>query len=56
MQNLISIENLKDYPQNEILYFIVWGSGEPIEANEKGHGWEKIKGIQIDEGDTIMIV
>ena len=53
-ENLISIENLKDYPQNEICILSSWDQGEPIEAM-KNMAEKKIKGIQIDEGDTIMI-
>lgn len=52
--NLISIENLKDYPQNEICILSSGDQGEPIEAM-KNIAEKKIKGIQIDEGDTIMI-
>ena len=53
-ENLISIENLKDYPQNEICILSSGDQGEPIEAM-KNMAEKKIKGIQIDEGDTIMI-
>ena len=53
-ENLISIENLKDYPQNEICILSSGDQGEPIEAM-KNIAEKKIKGIQIDEGDTIMI-
>ena len=53
-ENLISIENLKDYPQNEICILSAGDQGEPIEAM-KNMAEKKIKGIQIDEGDTIMI-
>ena len=53
-KNLISIENLKDYPQNEICILSSGDQGEPIEAM-KNMAEKKIKGIQIDEGDTIMI-
>ena len=52
--NLISIENLKDYPQNEICILSSGDQGEPIEAM-KNIAEKKIKGIQIDKGDTIMI-
>lgn len=53
-ENLISIKNLKDYPQNEICILSSGDQGEPIEAM-KNMAEKKIKGIQIDEGDTIMI-
>lgn len=53
-ENLTSIENLKDYPQNEICILSSGDQGEPIEAM-KNMAEKKIKGIQIDEGDTIMI-
>lgn len=53
-ENLISIENLKDYPQNEICILSSGDQGEPIEAM-KNMAEKKIKGIQINEGDTIMI-
>lgn len=53
-ENLISIENLKNYPQNEICILSSGDQGEPIEAM-KNMAEKKIKGIQIDEGDTIMI-
>jgi len=53
-ENLISIENLKDYPQNEICILSSGDQGEPIEAM-KNMAEKKIKGIQIYEGDTIMI-
>ena len=53
-ENLISIENLKDYPQNEICILSSGDQGEPIEAM-KNMAEKKIKGIQIDKGDTIMI-
>ncbi len=52
--NLISIENLKDYPQNEICILSSGDQGEPIEAM-KNIAEKRINGIQIDAGDTIMI-
>ena len=52
--NLISIEDLKDYPQNEVCILSSGDQGEPIEAM-KNIAEKKIGGIQIESGDTIMI-
>ena len=52
--NLISIEDLKDYPQNEVCILSSGDQGEPIEAM-KNIAEKKIDGIQIESGDTIMI-
>lgn len=52
--NLISIEELKDYPQNEVCILSSGDQGEPIEAM-KNIAEKKIEGIQIESGDTIMI-
>ena len=52
--NLISIEELKNYPQNEVCILSSGDQGEPIEAM-KNIAEKKIDGIQIESGDTIMI-
>ena len=52
--NLITIEELKDYPQNEVCILSSGDQGEPIEAM-KNIAEKKIDGIQIESGDTIMI-
>ena len=52
--NLISVEELKDYPQNEVCILSSGDQGEPIEAM-KNIAEKKIDGIQIESGDTIMI-
>ena len=52
--NLISIEELKNYPQNEVCILSSGDQGEPIEAM-KNIAEKKIEGIQIESGDTIMI-
>ena len=52
--NLISIEELKNYPQNEVCILSSGDQGEPIEAM-KNIAEKKIAGIQIESGDTIMI-
>ena len=52
--NLISFEELKDYPQNEVCILSSGDQGEPIEAM-KNIAEKKIAGIQIESGDTIMI-
>ena len=52
--NLISVEELKDYPQNEVCILSSGDQGEPIEAM-KNIAEKKIEGIQIESGDTIMI-
>ena len=53
-ENLITVDELGNYPQNEICILSSGDQGEPIEAM-KNMAEKKIKGIQIDEGDTIMI-
>ena len=52
--NLISIEELKDYPQNEVCILSSGDQGEPIEAM-KNIAEKKVNGIQIESGDTIMV-
>lgn len=52
--NLITIEELKNYPQNEVCILSSGDQGEPIEAM-KNIAEKKIDGIQIESGDTIMI-
>ena len=52
--NLIKVEELKDYPQNEVCILSSGDQGEPIEAM-KNIAEKKIDGIQIESGDTIMI-
>ena len=52
--NLISIDELKNYPQNEVCILSSGDQGEPIEAM-KNIAEKKIDGIQIESGDTIMI-
>ena len=52
--NLITIEELKNYPQNEVCILSSGDQGEPIEAM-KNIAEKKIEGIQIESGDTIMI-
>lgn len=52
--NLIKVEELKDYPQNEVCILSSGDQGEPIEAM-KNISEKKIDGIQIESGDTIMI-
>ena len=52
--NLITVEELKDYPQNEVCILSSGDQGEPIEAM-KNIAEKKIDGIQIESGDTIMI-
>lgn len=52
--NLISVDELKDYPQNEVCILSSGDQGEPIEAM-KNIAEKKIDGIQIESGDTIMI-
>ena len=52
--NLISIDELKNYPQNEVCILSSGDQGEPIEAM-KNIAEKKIEGIQIESGDTIMI-
>ena len=52
--NLISFEELKNYPQNEVCILSSGDQGEPIEAM-KNIAEKKIAGIQIESGDTIMI-
>ena len=52
--NLITIEELKNYPQNEVCILSSGDQGEPIEAM-KNIAEKKIDGIQIEPGDTIMI-
>ena len=52
--NLISVEELKNYPQNEVCILSSGDQGEPIEAM-KNIAEKKIEGIQIESGDTIMI-
>ena len=51
---LITIDELKNYPQNEICILSSGEQGEPIEAM-KNIAEKKIEGIQINDGDTIMI-
>lgn len=52
--NLITVNELKNYPQNEICILSSGDQGEPIEAM-KNIAEKKIDGIQIEKGDTIMI-
>ncbi|MGX7112278.1 ribonuclease J [Gemella cuniculi] len=52
--NLINIEDLKNYPQNEICILSSGEQGEPIEAM-KNIAEKRIANIQIEDGDTIMI-
>ncbi|MGX7068600.1 ribonuclease J [Gemella bergeri] len=51
---LIGIDDLKNYPQNEICILSSGEQGEPIEAM-KNIAEKSITNIQIEEGDTIMI-
>ena len=53
-ENLITVEELGNYPQNEICILSSGDQGEPIEAM-KNIAEKNIKGIQIESGDTIMI-
>ena len=53
-ENLITVDELGNYPQNEICILSSGDQGEPIEAM-KNIAEKKIKGIQIESGDTIMI-
>lgn len=53
-ENLITVEELGNYPQNEICILSSGDQGEPIEAM-KNIAERNIKGIQIESGDTIMI-
>lgn len=50
----ITIDQLADYPKNEIFILSSGEQGEPIEAI-KNIAEEKINGIKIEEGDTIMV-
>ena len=53
-ENLITVDELGNYPQNEICILSSGDQGEPIEAM-KNIAEKNIKGIQIESGDTIMI-
>ena len=53
-ENLITVDELDNYPQNEICILSSGDQGEPIEAM-KNIAEKNIKGIQIESGDTIMI-
>lgn len=53
-ENLITVDELGNYPQNEICILSSGDQGEPIEAM-KNIAERNIKGIQIESGDTIMI-
>ena len=53
-KNLITVDELGNYPQNEICILSSGDQGEPIEAM-KNIAEKNIKGIQIESGDTIMI-
>lgn len=50
----ISLEDLKNYPKNEIFILSSGEQGEPIKAM-KQLAERKIKGIDIEQGDTIMV-
>ncbi len=50
----ISIEDLKNYPKNEIFILSAGEQGEPIEAI-KNIAENKISNITIEEGDTVMV-
>ena len=53
-ENLITVDELGNYPQNEICILSSGDQGEPIEVM-KNIAEKNIKGIQIESGDTIMI-
>ena len=53
-EKLITLEDLKNYPQNEICILSSGEQGEPIEAM-KNIAEKEIPGIEINDGDTIMI-
>ncbi|MBF0713457.1 ribonuclease J [Gemella sp. GH3] len=50
----ISIEDLNNYPKNEIFILSSGEQGEPIKAM-KQLAERKVKGINIEQGDTIMV-
>ncbi|MDO4814828.1 MAG: ribonuclease J [Gemella sp.] len=53
-EKFINIEDLKDYPANEILILSSGEQGEPIEAIKQiAEG--KVAGVKIEKGDTVMV-
>lgn len=53
-EKFITLEDLENYPKNEILILSSGDQGEPIEAI-KQIADNKIKGIKIEDGDTVMV-
>ncbi|MGX7087531.1 ribonuclease J [Gemelliphila palaticanis] len=50
----IKLEDIKNYPKNEVFILSSGEQGEPIEAI-KNIAEEKVPGLKIEQGDTVMV-